>query len=123
LGNTARSSLDATEEYAKTKCVHGVMKRRCREAGIVFQPMIFESTGGVSAEAERVLKCLNKVVAVNFDASEVVVATRSWQGIGIDILRAGCRAFQRRRVKRDGVGSTQMVLFTQLSGLAVAGGV
>ena len=123
LGNTAGGSLGAAEEYAKTKCAHGDMERRCREAGIVFQPMIFESTGGVSAEAERVLKCLNKAVAVNSDASEVVVATRFWQRIGIDILRGGCRAFQRRLVKRDGVCSTQTVLFTQLSGLAVAGGV
>ena len=62
----------------------------------MFQPMIFESMGGVSAEAEGVIKCLNKAVAGNTDASEAVVATRFWQRIGIDILRGGCRAFHRR---------------------------
>ena len=78
--------------------------------------------GAVSAEAERVLKCLNKAVAVNSDTSEVVVATRFWQRIGIDLLRGGYRAFQRRLVQRDAVDSREMALFTHLSGLAVAGG-
>ena len=65
LSNIAGAPLGAAQEYAKTKCAHGDMERRCREAGTVFQPMMFESSGGVSAEAERVLKCLNKAVAVN----------------------------------------------------------
>ena len=41
----------------------------------MFQPLIFESLGGVSREADRVLKCLNKAVAVNTDSSEQEVAT------------------------------------------------
>ena len=88
LGSTARESLGAAEEYVKTKCSRGDIERQCQEIGVVFQPMIFESTGGVSAEAERVVKCLNKAVAVNSDTSEVVVTTRFWQRIGIDLLRA-----------------------------------
>ena len=82
------------------------MERRCREAGVVFQPMIFESMGGVSVEAERVLKSLNKAVAVNSDASEVKVATQFWQRIGVDILRGCCRSFHRRLVGkgRGGMG-------------------
>ena len=77
----------------------------------------------MSAEAERVLKCLNKAVAVNSDASEVVVATRFWQRIGIDLLRGSCRAFRRRLVDREGVGECGSRLFTSLSGLSVAGGI
>ena len=46
LGHTMEESLGAAEEYVKTKCTRGGMERRCREIGIVFQPMIFESTGG-----------------------------------------------------------------------------
>ena len=78
--------------------------RRCREAGVVFQPIIFESFGGVSAEAERVIKCLNKAVAVNNDTSEQIVATQFWHRVGVDLLRANCRAFHRRLVGRDGHG-------------------
>jgi hypothetical protein len=48
------------------------------------------------------LKCLNKAVAVNSDTSEVVVATRFWQRIGIDLLRGSCRAFHRRLVDKNG---------------------
>ena len=75
-----------------------------KDAGAVFQPMIFESTGGVSAEAERVIKCLNKAVAENSDSSVEVVATRFWQRVGVDLLRGSCRAFHRR-VGRGGTGS------------------
>jgi len=45
LSNTAGGSLGAAEEYAKTKCVHGDTEKWCREAGIVFKPMVFESMG------------------------------------------------------------------------------
>ena len=86
LADAAGESLGAAEMYVKTKCGRGDTERRCREAGVVFQAMILESMGGASAEAGRVIKCLNKAVAGNTDASEVVVATRFWQLIRIDIL-------------------------------------
>ena len=70
--------------------------------GLTFQPMIFESSGGVSAEAERVIKCLNKAVAVNTDISEEVVATQFWHRVGVDLVRANCRAFHRRLVRYGG---------------------
>ena len=72
------------------------MERRCREARITFQPLIFESLGGVSVEAERVIKSLNKAVAANTDSSEEEVATRFWRRLGVDHLRGNCRAFHRR---------------------------
>ena len=46
LGNAAAESLGAAEAYVKTKCSRGETERRCREAGVVFQPIIFESMGG-----------------------------------------------------------------------------
>ena len=119
LANAAGESLGAAEAYVKTKCGRGDTERRCREAGVVFQAMIFESTGGVSAEAERVIKCLNKAVAGNTDASEVVVATRFWQRIGIDILRGSCRAFQRRLVDKSTGEVDAMRFYQGLAGLAM----
>ena len=122
LDNAARESLGAAEEYVKTKCRRGDMERRCREIGVVFQPMIFESTGGVSAEAERVIKCLNKAVAANSDSTEVVVATRFWQRIGIDLLRGNCRSFHRRVDKdRGDHGAVSLGRYFQgLAGLTMA---
>ena len=46
LGVAAAEVLGAAEEYARTKCARGEIARRCQEAGIKFQPMIFESFGG-----------------------------------------------------------------------------
>ena len=96
LGAAAGEALGAAEGYVRAKCARGDVERRCREAGVLFQPLIFESFGGVSVEAHRVLKCLNKAVAVNSDVSEEVVATQFWQRVGVDILRGSCRAFRRR---------------------------
>jgi hypothetical protein len=122
LGVAAGERLGAAEKYVRTKCARADMERRCREAGVVFQPMIFESFGGVSVEADRVLKCLNKAVASNTDTSETVVATRFWQRIGVDILRGNCRAFRRRligRIGRDGFSGDP---FKNVAGLLIAGG-
>ena len=91
--------LDSKTAYGSCR---GDMERRCREVGVTFQPMIFESFGGVSAEAERVIKCLNKAVAVNTDISEEVVATQFWHRVGVDLVRANCRAFHRRLVSQGG---------------------
>ena len=123
LGNAAVEPLGAAEAYARTKCARGDIERRCQEAGIVFQPMIFESTGGVSAEAERVIKCLNKAVAANSDVPDGIIATRFWQRIGVDLLRGACRSFHRRLVGK-GAGEVSCIdPFRGLSGLAVAAGV
>ena len=118
LDASASAPLGAAEEYVKTKCARGETERRCREAGVVFQAMIFESTGGVSAEAERVIKCLNKAVAGNSDSSEVVVATRLWHRIGIDLLRGSTRAFHRRLVDKGGEDCGVSGFFLAAAGLA-----
>ena len=47
------------------------------------------------------MKCLNKAVAGNTDSSEVVVATRFWHRLGVDLLRGSCRAFHRRLVDKS----------------------
>ncbi len=60
------------------------------------QPMIFDSLGEVSSEADRVIKSLNQAVADNTDSLVGEIATRFWQRIIIDMQRAGHRAFSRR---------------------------
>ena len=123
LGASSAEPCGAAEEYARTKCARGDIERRCAEAGVVFQPMIFESLGGVSSEADRVLKCLNKAVAVNTDSSEEVVATQFWQRIGIDILRDNCRSFHRRLAKGGSLAGSGEGYFRSLAGLAIPGGI
>ena len=47
--------------------------------------MTFKSLGGVSAETEKVIKNLNRMIAENQDTPHGEVATRFWQRVSIDI--------------------------------------
>ena len=86
--------------------------RRCRIAGMVFLPMVFESLGGVSTEAERVIKSLNRMVAENQDTPYGEVATRFWQRLSIDLQRAGHRAFSRRVARGKDLEGEGMGVFS-----------
>ena len=56
-----------------------------------------------SSETERVIRNINRVVAVNTDTSESEVATLFWHRLSIDIQRSAHRAFSRRAgFMRDG---------------------
>jgi len=79
--------------------------------------MIFESFGGVSGEAERNIKSLNKAVAENTDTSEAEVATLLWQRVAIDIQRSGHRALVRRLKQRGQEHGNQLVANLGLGGL------
>ena len=78
----------------------------CREAGRVFQPMIFESLSGVSAEAAGVIESWNRAVADNIDSPESEVANRFWWGLSMDIQKAQHRALARRT---RGVGMEELL--------------
>jgi len=122
LGVAARETLGAAEGYVRTKCARADMETRCRAAAVVFQPMIFKSLGGVTVEADRVLKNLNKAVASNTDTCETIVAARFWQRIGVDTLRGNCKAFHRRLVGKTGRGVVAGDPFRDVGGLQVAAG-
>ena len=85
--------------------------------------MIFEATGGVSAEAERVIKCLTKAVAGKSDVSEEIIATRFWQRVGVDLLRGACRSFHRRLAGKGAGEVSSIDPFRGLSVLVIAAGV
>ena len=81
------------------------MEERCRNAGVVFQPMIFESLGGISVEAEKVMKSLNKAVADTTDTLESEVATLFWHRLAIDIQRSGSWGGELMLDRAVGVGA------------------
>ena len=72
------------------------MEAKCQAAGVVFQPMIFESLGGVSIEAKRVIKSINNAVAENFDSPLSEVAQHFWWGLAVDIQKAQHKALAKR---------------------------
>ena len=102
LEAAARESLGAAESYVRTKCGRRDMEARCQAAGVVFQPMIFESLGGASVEARGVIKLLNRAVAENFDSPLNEVAQQFWWGLSVDIQKAQHRAFAKRAFGSQG---------------------
>ena len=124
LADAAGEELGAAESYVRTKCGRRDTEQRCRDAGVVFQPMIFESLGGVSVEADRVIKSLNKAVASNTDSPEGEVATLFWHRLGIDLQRVGHRAFARRAAGVTDLGDHSLGrAIGGMNLLEVAGGV
>ena len=92
----AKEVLGATEAYTSAKASHNQTDAKCEEAGFENQPLVFESTGGMAREAERVLKCIDRHVAVNINTPSGEVARRLWERLSVDLQRAGRRAFSRR---------------------------
>ena len=48
------------------------------------------------------LRLQREAVAVNIDISQEVVAMQFWHRVGVDLVRANCRAFHRRLVGHGG---------------------
>ena len=92
----------------RAKCGRRETEWRCHEAGVVFQPMTFEILGGVSVEADRVIKCLTKAIASTTDSPEGEVATLFWHRLGVDLQRIGHRAFARRTAGVAEVGKCRL---------------
>ena len=98
----ARESLGAAEDYVRQKCSRADMAVRCRDAGVVFQPMIFESFGGASVEARGVIKSINRAVAENTDSSLSEVAQRFWWNLSVGVQKGLHRAFIKRCAGDEG---------------------
>ena len=92
-------------------------KPRCLSSAA--NSLIFESLGGVSLEADRVIKTMNRAVAANTDSPLGEVATRFWNKISVDIVRGSHRAFKRRTFN-TGVSLGPSNPFRHLSGLQEA---
>ena len=56
IAGAAGEVCGAAEDYVRTKCSRADVERRCREVCVFFQPLIFESIGGISVEAEVLSK-------------------------------------------------------------------
>ena len=77
---------------------------KCRERGIIFQPLIFESTGGVAREVEDTIKIICRAVANNTHRSYASVAQQLWRRLSVDLQRAGHSAMMRRLADKPGDG-------------------
>jgi len=98
LKEGAKETVGAAKDYTETKRKKDGTDDLCERAGIDYQPVVWETTGGVAPEAADTLRSLNRLVAVNTNTPLGEVARRFWQRVSVDLQRANHRAFVKRTV-------------------------
>jgi len=115
LRASSSTQLAAATAYAQRKRTHNDTQQACEQAGFGFEPIVFETTGGLEAEAETVLRSLLSEGARAQGKPVAAVIERTKIRISIDLQRALHRALQRRRdqqhaMKADSLGMAAKVL-------------
>ena len=93
VSTAASGSLKA---YTRRKRGHNDTDRLCREVGIDYQPLVWESFGGLAPEGRQTLKSINRLVAFNTNTPTSEVARRFWQRVSVEIQKMNHRAFAKR---------------------------
>ena len=100
----AQEGLAAAEVYTRQKREHQGTDRKCMEVNVDFQPVVWESFGGVGSEGRELLKSLYRLVALNTNTPLAVVAHRYWQRFSVAMQKANHRAFAKRTGGKKGIG-------------------
>ena len=87
---TAKAYSDVKRQYKSTQLL-------CEEADVGFEPIVFETTGGLEPEGQKVLESILAEVALATGLVRAVVVKRFKGRISIDLCRAQHRALRRRR--------------------------
>ena len=99
LRASSATQLAAAAAYAERKRGHNNTQQACELAGFGFEPIVFETTGGLDSEGELVLRSVLKESARAQGKPVAAVLERAKIRISIDMQRAVHRALQRRRDK------------------------
>jgi len=91
--------LATAKAYTETKRSYKNTQRLCEEADIGFEPIVFESTGGLEPEGQQILESILAEVAKATGRTKADVIARVKGRISIDLCRAQSRAIRRRREK------------------------
>ena len=97
----SEGTLEAADKYTEKKRAFQNTDALCAAAGIDYQPLVFESFGGCSAEARETLKSINRLVANNTNTPTSEVARRFWQKVSTEIQKSNHRSFAKRTVKQQ----------------------
>ena len=93
---TLVADIHPVEAYADQKGAYQDTARKCSEAGILFQPLVFDSQGAMTPETQVVLHqlatAMSKVEAKDLHACKTELHER----IGILVARASSRSIRRR---------------------------
>ena len=93
---SATGTLKAAEAYTTRKRNHNNTDQLCREMGIDYQPLVWESFGGIAQEGRETLKSINRLVALNTNTPTSEVARWFWQKVSVEMQKMNHRAFVKR---------------------------
>ena len=96
VSTAASGMLKAAEAYSNRKRTHNNTDRLCRDVGIDYQPLVWESFGGIAQEGRDTLKSINRLVANNTNTPTSEVARRFWQRVSVEMQKMNHRAFAKR---------------------------
>ena len=96
LRASSSTQLAAATAYAQGKRIHNATQQACEQAGLGFEPIVFETTGGLEAEAETVLRSLLSEGARAQGKPVAAVIERAKIRTSIDLNRAIHIALHRR---------------------------
>ena len=99
IRTSAHEPLAAANAYSQSKRNYKNTALECESQGVLFQPMVLETTGAWSVEALAVLKSLAKAAGLRSgrDASEIL--QEFLQASSATIRRANARAHLKRRAQ------------------------
>ena len=99
--DTLAKPLQAAIAYSATKAVHLNTRAQCEQAGLSFEPMVFEAQGGVEPRAAAILHKISEAVTAAESAEASRIKSEMLQRLAIIIARGSARAVLRRRAQRS----------------------
>lgn len=82
---------------------------RCAEAGIAFEPIVFECQGGLEPRAAAILHRIAVAVAAQEEADAGLIKTTMFERLALIIARGNSRAIRRREAKVFAIESNRGV--------------
>ena len=93
---TLRGPLEAAKAYSNQKKRHAQTEARCAQAGIVFEPIVFEIQGGVEPRAAALLHRIAESVAAAEGLDVAKTKSEFLQRLGVIIAPVQRRGEQKQ---------------------------
>ena len=97
---TLQSPLRAAIGYSEHKALYQNTRQQCESESIVFEPLVFESQGGVEPRAAAILHRIAGAVAAAEGGNAARLKSEMLQRLAVAIARFSARAIHRRRAPR-----------------------
>jgi hypothetical protein len=109
LTQAAVEAVSAAAAYASVKSEHQNTAQLCLAQGILFRPLVVETTGAWDKEAARILRLVAAAAAAREGADPAGLQAVMLQEMSVTVRSFRARAALRRRAEQHVSGSTDAV--------------